>query len=201
MTPEESLFKKWRPKKDTSCLLFPTFPFSLWPHKGSRAIDGVEVCESGCRMSEQILDTLSRVPKNQAKGSSVCIQKSCREWVSGLWGDKVLWRGTILGRKWRITEMGSGVTDERDGCLVLCLWLTACSCGHHCGHAHLHTFGRSSRRQHRPRGAAPFKMEAKGQASKHSVYADTYPYIIWTTVHKPPLAKREKKACYSNVNK
>lgn len=43
-------------------------------------------------------------------------------------------------------------------------------------------------------------MEAKGQASKHSVYADTYPYIIWTTVHKPALAKREKKASYSNVN-
>lgn len=192
MTPEESLFKKWRPKKDTSCLLFPTFPFSLWPHKGSRAIDGVEVCESGCRMSEQILDTLSRVPKNQAKGSSVCIQKSCRERVSGLWGDKVLWRGTMLGWKWRITEMGSGVTDERDGCLVLCLWLTACSCGHHCGHAHLHTFGRSSGRQHRPRGAARLKWRQKGRQVNTQcmqIHTHTLSGLQCTKRHWP----REKK--------
>lgn len=152
-------------KKDTSCLLFPTFPFSLWLNKGSRAIDRAEVCESRCRMSEQILDSLSNVPENQAKGSSVCIEKSCRELFSGLGGDMVLWRGTLLGWTWRVTERGSGVTDERDDRLVLCLWLTACSCGHHCGHAYLHTFGRSSKRQRRPRGAALFKMEAKGQAS------------------------------------
>jgi len=86
---------------------------------------------------------------------------------------------------------GSGVMDERDGRLVLCLWLTACSCEHHCGHAHLHTFGRSSRRQNRPRGADIFKMEAKGQASKHPVYTDTYPYIISTTVNTTPVAERQ----------
>lgn len=63
-------------KKDTSCLLFPTFPFSLWSNKGSRAIDWVEVCGSLCRLSKQILDTLSNAPKSQAKGSSVCIEQS-----------------------------------------------------------------------------------------------------------------------------
>lgn len=57
----------------------------------------VEVCESRCRMSEQILDTLSNAPKSQAKGSSVCIEKSCMEWVSGLGGDMVVWRGPVLG--------------------------------------------------------------------------------------------------------
>lgn len=144
-------------------------------------------------MSEQILDTPSNALKSQAKGSSVCIEKSCREWVSGLGGDMVVWRGPMLGWTWRVTERGSGVTDERDGRLVLCLWPTVCSCGHHCGHAHLHTFGRSSGRQHRPRGAALFKIEAKGRASKHPVYADTYPYIICTAVHTTAVAKREKR--------
>lgn len=48
-------------------------------------------------------------------------------------------------------------------------------------------------RQRRPRGAALFKMEAKGRASRHPVYADTYPYIICTTVHTTAAAKREKR--------
>lgn len=37
--------------------------------------------------------------------------------------------------------------------------------------------------QRRPRGVAPFKIEAKGRASRQPFYADTYPYIIGTTVH------------------
>lgn len=98
--------------------------------------------------------------------------------------------GAVLVWTWRVIERRSGVKDERDGRLVLCLWPTACSCGRHCGHAHLHTFGRSSGRQCRPRGVAPFKTEAKGRASRHPFYADTYPYIIWTTVHISHQRKR-----------
>ena len=177
--------KVWR---KTSCLLFHRFPFPLWSDKGSRAIDRAEVCESLCRMSEQILDALSNAPQSRAKGSSVCIEKSCGERVSGLGGDMVLWRGPVLGWTWRVTERGSGVTDERDGRLVLCLWPTACSCGHHCGHAHLHTFGRSSGRQRRPREERPcLKWRRKGgqvdtqcmQIHTHTLSALQYTQRQW----------------------
>lgn len=37
----------------------------------------------------------------------------------------------------------------------------------------------------------PFKMEAKGQASKHPLHAVTYPYIIFTIVHTKVVAKEK----------
>lgn len=153
----------------------------------------MEVCESQCRMSEQILNTRSKAPKRQAKGSSVCIEKSCREWVSETGDDMALWRGPVLGWTWRVTERGSGVTDERDGRLVLCLWPTACSCGHYCGHAHLHTFGRSSGRQHRPRGAALFKIKAKGRASKHPVCMQIHTHTLSSLQYTQQQWPREEK--------
>lgn len=104
--------------------------------------------------------------------------------------------GAVLVWTWCVIERRSGVKDERDVRLVLCLWPTACSCGRHCGHAHLHTFGRSSGRQCRPRGVASFKTEAKGRASRQPFYADTYPYIIWTAVH----ISRERKRLVSPVS-
>lgn len=89
--------KVWRKKKDTSCLLFPTFPFSLWSDKGSRAIDEWRYVNHNAECLSRFWTLLSNAPKSQAKGSSVCIEESCRQWVYGLGGDKVLWRGPVLG--------------------------------------------------------------------------------------------------------
>lgn len=131
----------------------------------------------------------------QPERGLICEQRKA-EGIGYLWGDIALWRGSSVVWTWCVIERRSGVKDERDGRLVLCLWPTACSCGRHCGHAHLHTFGRSSGRQCRPRGVAPFKTEAKGRASRQPFYADTYPYIIWTTVH----ISRERKRLVSPVS-
>lgn len=96
---------------------------------------------------------------------------------------------------------GSRVTDERDGRLVLCLWPDCVQLW-----APLWTCSFAYVWQERPGGGTGqeerplFKMEAKGRANKHTVYADTYPCIICTTAHTTSGAKREKKAFYSSVN-
>lgn len=45
--------------------------------------------ESRRKAFEQILDTLSNPLKKQAKGSSLCGEKSCREWA--FWGWEAAW--------------------------------------------------------------------------------------------------------------
>lgn len=117
----------------------------------------------------------------------------------GLGGSMALWRRTTLGGMWRVTERGSRVTVQSDDRLVLCLWPSACSCERHCGQTYLHTFGSNSRRHHRPRGAALFKMEAKGQA--HTVYANTQCMLTRTLALSPVQQSPEwRKKSSENMN-
>lgn len=116
MTTDETLLKKCWEKKNTDCLLSFTFPFALWSNKRfkGRHRDG------GMWTMTAMVPTSTlgpNSPKGQAKDSSVCVEKSCREWVSGPGGDIVLWRGPVLGWTWRVTERDQGLRMKETSAL------------------------------------------------------------------------------------
>lgn len=185
--------KGWRRerKKDTSCLLIRTFPFPLWFNKRSIAIDGSEVCKR--RMSEQFPDTLSRAgPK-----AHLCVERKAggigylgweATWVFG--GDQcwcehdVSLRGD-QGLRMKGTAASSSVFGRLCAAVGTIVDMLIC----------IRLAGAPARHR-RPRGVALFKMEAKGRASRHPASADTYPYILSTTVHSGreiPVSARKYK--------